>query len=92
MIIGHKLSNNDDFVEVNQTLYKSMISKLQYVIHIRPNIALAMGIFARFSANPRENNLMVVKRIMRYLKGTKEFGLYYKKNEKFDLRAYTDAD
>ena len=35
---------------------------------------------------------MAMKRIMRYLKGTKEFGLYYKKNENFNLRAYTDAD
>ena len=35
---------------------------------------------------------MAVKRIMRYLKGTKEYGLYYKKNDKFELRAYTDVD
>ena len=35
---------------------------------------------------------MAIKRIMRYLKGTEEYGLYYKKNEKFDLRAYTDDD
>ena len=35
---------------------------------------------------------MFVKRIMRYLKGIEEFGLYYKKNERFDLKAYTDAD
>ena len=35
---------------------------------------------------------MVVKRIMRYLKGTKDFGLYQKKNEKFEVRAYTDVD
>ena len=35
---------------------------------------------------------MVVKRVMRYLKGTEDFGLYYKKNEKFELRDYTDAD
>ena len=35
---------------------------------------------------------MVVKRIMRYLKGTDDFGLYYKRSEKFELNAYTDAD
>ena len=35
---------------------------------------------------------MVFKRIMRYLKGTEDYGLYYKKNKKFELRAYTDAD
>ena len=35
---------------------------------------------------------MVVKRIMRYLKGTYDFGLYYKRTKKFELNAYTDAD
>ena len=69
-----------------------MIGKLQYVVHSRPDITLSIGIVARFFANPRENHLMAVKRIMRYLKGTKEFGLYYKNNEKFELKAYTDAD
>ena len=35
---------------------------------------------------------MVVKRIMRYLKGIEDYGLYYKKNENFELRAYKDVD
>ena len=92
MIIGHKLSKNDKSAEVNQTLYMSMIGKLQYVLHNKPNIALFFGIVGRFFANPRENHLMVVKRIMRYLKGIEEFGFYYKKNKKFELKAYTNVD
>ena len=78
LVIGHKLSKNDDSVEVNKTLYRSMITKLQYVLHNRPNIVLSVGIVVRFFVNPRENHLMAMKRIMRYLKGTEEFGLYYK--------------
>ena len=35
---------------------------------------------------------MVVKRIMRYLKGTDDFGLYYKRTNFFELNAYIDAD
>ena len=54
---------------MNQTLYRSMIGKLQYVVHNTPDIALDVGIVARFFANPRENHLMAVKRIIRYLKG-----------------------
>ena len=69
-----------------------MIGKLQYVVHSRPNIALVVGIVTRFYANHKENHLMVVKRIMRYLKGTEAYGLYYKKNEIFELRAYTNVD
>ena len=80
MIIGHKLSKNDESTEVNQEMYRSMIGKLQYVVHSRPNIASSIGIVAIFFENPRENHLMEVKRIMRYLKGIDDFGLYYKKN------------
>ena len=35
---------------------------------------------------------MAIKRIMRYLKGTDDFGLYYKRTKKIDLNAYTDVD
>ena len=54
MAIGHKLSKNDESTKVNQTVYKSMIGKLQYVVHNRPDIALVIGLVARFFANPRE--------------------------------------
>ena len=74
MVTWHK-SKNDDSTEVNQTLCMSMIGKLQYVIHNRPNIALSRGIVARFFDNPKENHLMAIKRIMRYLKGIEEYGL-----------------
>ena len=36
--------------------------------------------------------MMAIKRIMRYLKGTEDYGLYYKKNENFELSAYIDAN
>ena len=35
---------------------------------------------------------MVINNIMRYLKVTEDYGLYYKKNEKFELRSYIDVD
>ena len=73
MCIGLKLTKDDDSKEVDQTLYRSMTRKLQYVVYTRPNIALAIGIVARFSEKPKENHIMAVKRILRYLKG----GEYY---------------
>lgn len=36
--------------------------------------------------------MMVVKRILRYLKGTKEYGLWYKKGSNLELRAFTNVD
>ena len=87
MVIGHKLSKNDDLAKVNQILYRSMIGKLQYVVQYRLDVALSIGIVARFSTNPRENHLMAIKRIMRYMKGTEEYGLYHKKNKKICVKS-----
>ena len=44
-----------------------MIGKLQYVVHSRPNIALVVGIVARFFANPKKNHMMAIKIKMKYL-------------------------
>ena len=52
MSTRHKLSKNDDSKEVDQTIYKSMITKLQYVVHTRPDIALVVGMVAIFLENP----------------------------------------
>ena len=55
-------------------------------------IALVVSIVAIFSANPRENHLMTIKRILRYLKGTEDYGLWYKKVGSFYLKTFTDVD
>ena len=47
---------------------------------------------ARYQADSREAHMMAVKRILRYLKGTVNFGLWYVKSENFILVAYSDAD
>ena len=74
MSTGHKLSKNDDSKVVDQNIYRSMIGKFQYVVHIRHDSALSVSMVVRFSANPKE----AIKRIMRYLKGTEDYGLWYK--------------
>ena len=42
--------------------------------------------------NPTELHLQVAKRVLRYLKGTVDFGIFYKKGGNNDLVAYTDSD
>ena len=87
-----KLTKDDDSKEVDQTLYISTIGKLQYVVHTRPDIALVVGIVARFSAKPKENHMMVVKRILRYLKGSEDYGLWYKLGGNLDFKVFIDVD
>jgi hypothetical protein len=47
---------------------------------------------ALFQATTKESDVLAVKRIFRYLKGTKEFGLWYPKGKDLSLIAYIDAD
>ena len=90
MVTGMKLSKEDTTGEVDQTQYRFMIEKLQYVVHSRPDIALAIGIVARFSSNPKETHMTAMKRIFRYLKGIEDYGVWYKQED--DFKVYTDAD
>ena len=52
----------------------------------------AVGQVERFQAAPKESHIIVVKRILRYLKGTEEYGLWYPKGNNLIIQAFTDAD
>lgn len=92
MTANDKLSLKDDSTHVNLTRYKSMIRGKLYLKQTRPDIMNAVCIISRFQSNPRENHESLVKRIFRYLQGTTNLGLWYPKDENFDLCAYTDSN
>ena len=77
---------------VDQKLYRGMIGSLLYLTASRPDIVFSVGLYVRFQTNPKESHLQVVKRILRYLKGTTDLGLWYPKRSNFELVGYVDAD
>jgi hypothetical protein len=92
MQTSFKLSKDDDSKSTDQRKYRSMISIFLYVTTSKPNVMQTVGQVAQFQAAPKESPVLVVKRIFRYLKGTKEFGLWYSKGKDLSLIAYTDVD
>ncbi|GKD79533.1 hypothetical protein Tco_1342154 [Tanacetum coccineum] len=76
----------------NQTKYHSMIRELMYLTASRPNIAFSTFVCARYQAHPTEKHLKEVKRIFRYLRQSINKGLWYSKDPRFELIAYSDAD
>jgi hypothetical protein len=87
-----KLRKDDESKDADQRLYRSMIGSLLYVTTSRPDVMQAVGQVVIFQATPKETHVMEVKRIFRYLKETKDFGLWYPKGNELSLVAYTDAD
>lgn len=78
---------------VDPTQYQSMVGSLLYAaIATRPDIAQAVGVVSKFNSKPSEAHLTAVKRIMRYLKGTADFALKYRKSSGGVLTGYADAD
>ena len=92
MVTGCKLSKDDKYLEVDDTIYRSMIGSLLYVTTTRPDVMQDVGLVSIFQSAPKETHDASVKIILRYLKGTMEYGLWYPKRNNFTLREFTDAD
>jgi hypothetical protein len=77
---------------VDQKNYRGIIGSLLYLTASRPDIMYSTCVCARFQCNPKESHLIAVKRILRYLKGTPNLGLWYPTDSGFELTAFTDSD
>jgi hypothetical protein len=72
--------------------YRSLVGALQYLSFTRPDVAYAVQQVCLYMHDPRESHLNAVKRILRYLRGTVDYGLQLHRSSPTSLTAYTDAD
>jgi hypothetical protein len=77
---------------VDQKQYRSMIGSLLYVTASRPDVMFSVYKCARYQASLRESHLKATKRILRYLKGTHDVGLWFLKGSNFELIRYSNSD
>jgi hypothetical protein len=76
-----KLSKVGTEEAVNVTEYQSVIGALRYLLHTRPDLTFAVGYLSRFMEAPYVDHLAAVKRILRYVAGTRDYGLHYTRRE-----------
>lgn len=74
--------------------YQAAVGSLLYLsTRTRPDMAFAVGIVARFCSGPTQEHWTALKRILRYLRGTHNFGLFYQRREiGSPCVGYSDAD
>nr|GEX44434.1 retrovirus-related Pol polyprotein from transposon TNT 1-94 [Tanacetum cinerariifolium] len=72
----NKLDKDLHGTPVDATLYRSMIGSLMYLTSNRPDLIYAVFLCARYQAKPTKKHLNAVKRIIGYLKGTINMGLW----------------
>ena len=78
---------------VNSIVFRSLIGSLRYLTHTRPDLLFAVGILSRHMETPTPEHYIGVRRVLRYLKGTQDYDLFYKKGDlKGELIRYSDSD
>ena len=69
-----------------------MIGSLMYLTNTRPDICFVVNTLSQFSTDPRQVHLITIEHVLRYLKGTMDYGLKYEANQKINLHGYVDSD
>jgi hypothetical protein len=89
-----KLSKQSTQPLVDATAYQSIIGSLRYLVNTRPDLAFAVGYVSHFLEEPQEDHLAAVKKILRYVAGTCNWGLWFgqKKKNQTLLIELSDAD
>ena len=86
-----KISESEEQFDVST--YQSAIGSLNYAaISTRPDISVAMGMLSQFMQSPSQTHWTAVKRVLRYIKGTLDYGLKFSYSDNFVLYGYSDSD
>jgi hypothetical protein len=86
------LSKEDDTDKVEEGYFRSMIGCLMYLTATRPDIFFAVSILSRYMHCASEMHLKAAKRVIRYIKGTIDFGVKFKYCQNFKLLGFSDSD
>jgi hypothetical protein len=90
-----KLEKNVDEDAVDPTLFKQIVGSLRYLCNSRPDICFAVGLISRFMEDPRQSHMKAAIRVLKYVAGTQDFGIFFPKtakDAKLEIVCYSDAD
>jgi hypothetical protein len=90
---GTKLTKEGALLD-DVTVFRSIVGSLKYLaVNTRPDLSFVVSVLSRFMQSPTEDHLKVAKHALRYLHGTKDYGLVYNPNhvEQFNQAADFDS-
>ena len=77
---------------VNNTLYRQLIGCFLYLTHTRPDLSYVFSVDSRYMGQPHDIHWRVAKRILNFVQGTRNHGIFYKAKYDFDFIGFTDSD
>ena len=87
-----KLSTDAGELLEDRTMYRRIVGSLIYMTITRPDLSYVVGLVSQFMQAPRKPHLDAARRILRYVKSTLQYGLFYETGVHIQLHGYTDAD
>jgi len=85
--------NDLEWKQVKDIPYAFVVGSLMYAqTCTRPNISFAVGMLRTYKSNLRQEHWKAVKKVLRYLQGTKNDMLTYRKYDHLEAIGYTDSD
>ena len=92
MVVSQHLSADGPLFS-DSTLYRSLVGVFQYLTITRPDISHVVNFVGQFLYSPTKDHFLIVKRILRYVKGTLHFDLTFHSSVASGvLVAYSNAD
>ncbi|XP_051135005.1 uncharacterized mitochondrial protein AtMg00810-like [Andrographis paniculata] len=92
IVVNHGLQIREGTESADRGKYQCLVGKLIYLSYTIPDIAYAVSMVSQFMYQPQTDHLEAALRIVRYLKGTFDYGLLFQKTAKLEIQAYIDAD
>jgi histone deacetylase 1/2 len=86
------LTDGEPFSPENSTRYRSVVGALQYLSLTRPDISFLVNRVCQYMAAPTSVHWSAVKRILRYLPDTIDYGLRFINTGSLLLSTFLDAD
>lgn len=87
-----KLSLDEGLLLDDPSIYRRYVGKLLYLTVSRPDNSYIVHHLSQFLQMPRVPHLIVVQRVLRYLKGTSFQGIIFPSNSDLQLGAFCDSD
>lgn len=94
LLVSEKLSAHEGTLlgPKDATQYRSVVGALQYLTLTRPDISYSVNKVCQFLHAPTIEHWTVVKRILRYIKHTVNYGLGIHKCSSMLVNGFTNAD
>ncbi|KAL0312716.1 UNVERIFIED_CONTAM: hypothetical protein Sradi_5670900 [Sesamum radiatum] len=90
--VSSKLPGSEKGDDADASSYRSLIGTLLYLTATRPYLMYAAGVLSRVMQSPYQVHMGAAKRVLRCVKGTHDYGIWYTQSEDVKLFRYADSD